>query len=97
MEEDKLKEGTKIIYNSDNISIYGEIVGLADNGNPIIGFTYIIKILEVEGEIDYKYSCIALPRVFFNVIDYCWRCKGMAFLTFDTDNGWHDKCPDCNI
>jgi hypothetical protein len=69
MKEEKLKEGTKIIYNGDNYVINGEIVGLADNGNPVVGYNYIIKILEFVGERSYNYSCTVLPRLMFDIVD----------------------------
>lgn len=69
MKEEKLKEGTKIVYNGGDYVINGEIVGLADSGNAILGITYIVKILEFIGERSYNYSCTVLPRILFNVID----------------------------
>lgn len=69
MKEEKLKEGTKIVYNGGDYVINGEIVGLADNGNAVIGITYIVRILEFIGERSYNYSCTVLPRILFNVID----------------------------
>ena len=66
---EKLKEGTKIIYNGNGYTINGEIVGIAGSEQAIVGFNYIIKIINIIGKIDYEYSCISLPRVCFTVIE----------------------------
>jgi len=28
--------------------------------------------------------------------DICKNCWGIGYLTFNTDEGWHNMCPDCN-
>lgn len=66
--EELLKEGTEIFHKNENYKIWGKIVGISSNELVIIGVTYIIKIDHYEGNINYEYSCIALPRVMFKVI-----------------------------
>jgi hypothetical protein len=65
--EERLEEGTKIYHKSNTYEIYGEVVGLAAYTMSIMGITYIIKITNVIGKIDYTYSCIVLPRVMFTI------------------------------
>lgn len=92
--EDALPEGTIVFYKNGDYDIKGEIVGISGNALPVLGITYIIKIIEKSGNIDYNYSCMALPRVMLR-LNKCERCLGIGYLNFDTENGWHDKCPDC--
>jgi hypothetical protein len=98
MEDELLPEGTKIIYEQSDYTIIGEIVGIVGSGTPFGGTTYIVKILEKSENIIYGYSCLSLPRAMFKIrseIIFCKTCRDIGFLDFDTDNGWHNKCPDC--
>lgn len=61
--KEDLKEGTKVETDLEG-GMQGEIVGIADNGNVIIGKSYIIKIVKRNGNAwkKYQYSCVALPE-----------------------------------
>jgi hypothetical protein len=85
MEEELLPEGTNIVCKQSDWTIVGEIVGIVGSGTPFGGTTYIVKILEKSENVTYGYSCLSLPRAMFKT-----RSE-----IINTDNGWHDKCPDC--
>jgi len=54
--EKLLKQGTRVEFNVQGISGEGTVVGVANNGSPIIGKTYIIEPDEPISNEAYDYS-----------------------------------------
>src|SRR5688572_965374 len=65
----KLKQGTRITYNIDNsLQGEGEIVGVANNGVPILGIMYIIEPdIPIKNEV-YDYSHICVYEYYLKVV-----------------------------
>ena len=69
---EKLPEGTivKATLGQDS-SIVGEVCGIV-NEFPVMGYTYIIRIMEKKGPavdtVVYPYSCVALPQSCFKLV-----------------------------
>jgi len=65
-----LKQGTKVKFNSaSSIEGTGKIVGIASNGAPVIGRSYIIEPDQSISNETYPYSHFILFENMFDVIE----------------------------
>lgn len=68
---DKLIQGTKVEFNNGLIKGFGTIVGIASEGVPVLGRTYIIEPDSVEANppIVLEYKTLAIQELFMQVIE----------------------------
>ncbi len=63
---EELKQGQKVEFNDSINKGTGTICGISNNGIPLAGKSYIIKLDEkIEG---FKYTHISLPEIYLNPI-----------------------------
>jgi hypothetical protein len=66
---EKLVEGTVVTLSNDTGTIIGEVCGIASSEVPVLGYMYIVRIINRTGKAwdDYPYSCCVLPRNYFQL------------------------------
>ena len=65
----ELKQGQKVHYDCSGVKGTGKIVGIASNGVPLVGKTYIIEPDEPFNNEVYPYTHFVCPELYLTIIN----------------------------